>query len=148
MAAKRLSTKRTPELETKIKKLNQDVKQLTQEKNNLVTAVSHNGPPSVALLQRLGEVEAKFQELTHDRDQAQAEIQLLKNQTIDETDLRAALSAFDPIWNELTSTEKARVLQLLIEKVTYNAQEGEVEITFRPSGVRTLAHDNERGESA
>ncbi len=39
------------------------------------------------------------------------------------------------------------VLQLLIEQVTYNAEAGEVAITFRPGGVRMLASGREK-ESA
>ena len=34
-----------------------------------------------------------------------------------------------------------RVLELLVEQVTYNAEEAEVAITFRPGGVRLLATD-------
>jgi hypothetical protein len=32
---------------------------------------------------------------------------------------------------------------LLIEQVTYNANEGKVQISFRPGGVRTLAAEHE-----
>jgi hypothetical protein len=37
--------------------------------------------------------------------------------------------------------EKLDRCQLLIEEVTYNGQTGDVEITFRPGGVRALATD-------
>ena len=33
-------------------------------------------------------------------------------------------------------------MQLLVEAVTYDAKTGDVEITFRPGGVRTLAREN------
>jgi hypothetical protein len=35
--------------------------------------------------------------------------------------------------------ERARVVHLLIEQVTYDSEAGEVSITFRPGGVRVLA---------
>ena len=77
----------------------------------------------------------------------QVELAAMENQVIDETDLRKALASFDPIWDQLFPAEKARILQLLIEQVTYNAQAGEVSITFRPGGVKAMARESER-ESA
>ena len=47
--------------------------------------------------------------------------------------------------NALSAAEKARVLHLLLERVTYDAAKAEVQITFRPCGVRILA---ERSETA
>ena len=54
----------------------------------------------------------------------------------------------EPIWDQLFPAEKARVLHLLIEQVTYNAAEGEVSITFRPGGVRVLAREHAVGVKA
>ena len=58
---------------------------------------------------------------------------------MDEADLRKALGLFDPIWNELFPPERRRVLHLLIERVDYDNPEGKVALTFRPTGIRTLA---------
>jgi site-specific DNA recombinase len=58
---------------------------------------------------------------------------------IDASDLREALHAFDPVWDHLTTPEQARVVQLLIERIDYDGAKGSMAITFRPSGVRTLA---------
>ena len=54
----------------------------------------------------------------------------------------AAVDAFDPVWDELFPKEKARILQLLLAKVEYHAQDGRVEIEFRPGGVRTLGSES------
>ncbi len=37
---------------------------------------------------------------------------------------------------------RARILHLLIEEVRYDAEAGEVAITFRPGGVRSLARED------
>ena len=58
---------------------------------------------------------------------------------IRETDLRQALASFDPIWNELTGVEQAKVVRLLVDRVTYDRADGTVAITFRPTGIRSLA---------
>ena len=60
----------------------------------------------------------------------------------DEDDLRRALERFDPLWDELFPSERARVLHLLIESVVYDGREREVKITFRPGGVRQLAGED------
>ena len=53
---------------------------------------------------------------------------------IREVDLRQALHSFDPVWNELAGVEQARVVRLLVDRVTYDREKGEVAITFRPGG--------------
>jgi len=75
------------------------------------------------------------------------EIAALDDQAIEEGDLEVALSAFDPHWNEIFSEEKRRLLWLLIEEVSYNAQQSEIKITFRASGIRALAEERRRKEA-
>jgi hypothetical protein len=60
-------------------------------------------------------------------------------QRIHADDLRAALAAFAPVWDHLTSHDRARVVQLLIERIDYDGGSGSLKITFAPAGVRTLA---------
>jgi len=69
------------------------------------------------------------------------------SQVIDEEDLRQALAEFDAGWAELSSREQARVMRLLVEVVTYDAEKGAVGITFRPGGVRMMAQ-TEEGQTA
>ncbi len=54
------------------------------------------------------------------------------------------LASFDALWTSLTVPERRRVFELLIERVTYDADTEEIAITFRPGGVRILANDEER----
>jgi site-specific DNA recombinase len=51
------------------------------------------------------------------------------------------LSLFDPVWESLTPTEQARVVQLLVERVDYDGARGRVSITFHETGIRTLADE-------
>jgi len=57
---------------------------------------------------------------------------------IDETDVRNALGRFDEITQALAPIEKERLIQLLVEKVTYDGRKSTVAITFRPSGIKTI----------
>ena len=64
---------------------------------------------------------------------------------VDEEDLAAALSLFDPVWDALVPREQARVLRLLVERVGFDGREGTLSITFRPSGIKALAQEVEAG---
>lgn len=66
-----------------------------------------------------------------------AELAGLAAATVDEDDLRQALGLFDPIWDALLPRERIRVLHLLLERVDY--RNGKLGLTFRPTGIRTLA---------
>jgi putative glutamine amidotransferase len=59
-------------------------------------------------------------------------------EAIEPGDLRQALLDLDGIWAELFPGERARVLGLLIERITFDATEGQVEITFRSGGPAAL----------
>ncbi len=51
------------------------------------------------------------------------------------------MAAFDPVWDSLTSREQAGIIQLLVERIEYNGASGTVSITFRPTGIKTLAEE-------
>jgi site-specific DNA recombinase len=70
---------------------------------------------------------------------AKGEVEKLKAEDIRPDDLRDALSAFEPVWEQLSPREQARVIRLLVARVDYDGGGGSVSITFRPSGIKTLA---------
>lgn len=53
---------------------------------------------------------------------------------VDQEVVRQALQDFDPVWNALALREQERVLNLLVQRVDYNGESGQVEITFEPDG--------------
>jgi len=63
----------------------------------------------------------------------------LERNEVDEGDLAAALSQFAPAWESLAPREQARVVQLLVERVAYDGRDGQIAVTFRPTGIKTLA---------
>jgi len=64
---------------------------------------------------------------------------VLSRDLVDEREVVQALSLFDPVWDSLTPREQARVVQLLVERVDYDGKNGNVAITFRPTGIKALA---------
>ena len=94
-------------------------------------------------MEKIGEIDDALNDLYPKIQDLQAEMASLKAQALDEADLKRAVDSFTPIWKELFPAEQARIINLLIEKVIYDSKSNEVEITFRPGGVRVLAEDKE-----
>jgi site-specific DNA recombinase len=60
---------------------------------------------------------------------------------VDEADVAAALSHFDPVWDELFPREQARILRVLLRSVRYDGASGSLNFTFRPAGIKALAEE-------
>jgi len=60
----------------------------------------------------------------------------LQAESLHENEVANALREFDPVWEALSTREKSRLLELLIERVDYDGAEGTVAVTFRPTGVK------------
>ena len=109
-------------------------KQLRDDHGELgrLAATARPGDPRMADLhnsirhgeRRLTEVESELATLTGD--------------LVDEAEVAAALADFDAVWDCLTPREQARVLELLVECVTYDGQGGNISITFRSCGIKML----------
>lgn len=52
-----------------------------------------------------------------------------------------ALAEFDQLWEALVPREQARVLELLVERVEYDGEHGNVALTFHPCGIKSLTQE-------
>ena len=138
-AAKREAEARQPELESEIHRLVNERRRLETERANVIGVISENGTRSPGLTQKVGEVEIELDRLTKRLEEARAELATLNDGVIDENDLKAALASFTQIWDALVTEERRRLLALLIEQITFNGVNGEVEVRFRACGIRSLA---------
>ena len=74
---------------------------------------------------------------------AESRLQTLRRQQedaepADEAEVTALLERFDPLWEALSPREQARAVQLLVERVTWDAPKETVTVTFRPGGFPAL----------
>ena len=92
---------------------------------------------------------ATVQERTREAERRQTELRerlaAAERERVDPDDLDAALSLFDPVWDALYPREQARVLRLFVERVGYDGRAGTLAITFRPTGIKTLAQEIRTG---
>jgi site-specific DNA recombinase len=130
---------RVDELTTERRGLERNVEQWQAEIHTLVTAGANNG--STPDISRLADLQERIR-LAEQRSSAiNEEIAVLDGERVSEGEVESALTVFDPIWESLTSREQARIVQLLVQRVDYDGAEGQISITFHPSGIKTLADE-------
>ena len=56
-----------------------------------------------------------------------------------ESDIHAALLAFEPLWNELFPAEQARIVELLVERV--DLQPDGIDLRLRVEGLTSLCSE-------
>ena len=96
------------------------------------------GPNSVRhladLQDRIGAAENRLTEIASDLEAAGAS-------TVTTDTVTSALRGFDDAWEGLATTERTRLLALLIGRITYDGQAGTMAITFRPNGFDTISDE-------
>jgi site-specific DNA recombinase len=95
------------------------------------------------LRRRLDELAEAHETATGRAEAAKAELKALKANAVDEDALRRAIESFAPVWAELFPDERARLVHLLVERVSINAATGDVEVTLRDDGIAQLAREVE-----
>ena len=69
------------------------------------------------------------------------ELTTRKAHQINEPEVTHLLTHFPQTWEALAPRDQARVLELLIERIDYHGQQGQISLTFRPSGIQTLTQE-------
>ena len=68
----------------------------------------------------------------------------LRDRHLERRDVDEALSDFDHLWSLLRPNERVQLLELLVERVEYDRNEGALEISYHPSAIASLiARDEE-----
>jgi site-specific DNA recombinase len=68
----------------------------------------------------------------------------LENDQIDEREVVEALQRLNPLWDRLFPVEQARIIQLVVERVTVRADG--LEIGLRVEGIASVVEDLRRRE--
>jgi len=127
-----------PELATAAKRATKAMNKLVKVRDNILDAIAQENGDNVSLAQHLEDLDAQLGEATQVEANAKAELRALDLGDVDADELREVLADLEPVWGELLPAEKARAIALLLERVTFDANAGEVEITFRPGGSQQL----------
>ena len=69
------------------------------------------------------------------------ELITLNGELVDHAEVAKVLANFDDLWQALVPREQARVLELLVERVAYDGEHGNVSLTFHPCGIKSLTQE-------
>jgi site-specific DNA recombinase len=69
------------------------------------------------------------------------EVAALSDERIDEDEVIAAPTGFDELWESLSPREQERIIDLLVDRVTYDGNTSKLSITYRSTGIKTLAEE-------
>ncbi|MDB5389779.1 MAG: Resolvase domain protein [Planctomycetaceae bacterium] len=98
-----------------------------------------SGDSSDSSLARLADLQERLRLANARSTDILTDLDGLADEQIDETEVATALADFDAVWQVLSPKEQARVLHLLIERIDYHGQTGDVTLTFQPTGLASLS---------
>jgi site-specific DNA recombinase len=138
IAAQQAKRAQEPELVAEARRLTNERTTIEGQRRNLLDALANGGPGANTIAGRIGELDEQLGRLQQRHGEVTAQLAALATGNIDETAIRDALRDFDGMWNELIPRERARVLRLLLEQVSYSGTDGEVRLLFRANGIEAL----------
>ncbi len=86
--------------------------------------------------ERVRKARRRIQEIQH-------ELNRLEASEISKDDVRLALADFASLWKALNSRKRSRIFELLIERVEFHGGDGQLEISFHPTGIKAFAIERE-----
>lgn len=105
------------------------------------------GTPKGALTARLADLHGHVARAEARMDELQTEIDELQRDQLAPAEVDAAFADFGTVWDSLSPREQARLVALLVARVEFDVTESTIEVSFHPSGIKTLA-ELELGEAA
>ena len=129
--------KQTGELERERRILEKELRSYHEKVRRLVSSPA--GKDNTSIADQLADLQERIRATEKRATSIQGQLAAQRDRQIDEQELKAALSPFDPVWETLAPREKARIVRLLVERVGYDGAEETVAVTFRPSGIKALA---------
>ena len=115
------------EIEGRIRQLGREVGQLAPRAGFDETAT-----------RELGHLQARMRDEQLEAAKLNEHIVRLRKRMLDSDELTGALEAFDPLWDRLSPTHKARLIHLLVDRIEYDGDAETVAVTFHPTGIRSL----------
>ena len=117
--------------------LEREIKRWEQEAKNLVGQIKAD-EVNTLVANRLAEVQQRLAQESPRLAHIRQELERLAEWAIPNEKVAAVLQRFDPLWQAMNSVEKQKLLQLLIERIDFDGKQGQITITFRPSGLESL----------
>jgi len=139
--ARSQTERRIAELENDRRLLDRELKQYNTEVNKLVKSMGQKTDGESVATARLADLQERIRDAKLRSSTIRDEILVARDEIVDEGELTAALSQFDPVWESLAPREQARVIRLLVERIGFDGEKQTIALTFRQSGIKALAQE-------
>lgn len=113
-----------------------ELQRVGQEMSNLVSMMG-NGEFATKRMAELQDCAAHLSARLAELRQQLADSEI---EHTDPRDVEAALHAFDPLWEQLSTWEQERFIHTLVEQIRYDGKTGTVTLGFRSGGIRDLCN--------
>ncbi|MBE0564603.1 MAG: recombinase family protein [Krumholzibacteria bacterium] len=111
------------------------------EEAGLVKALGRGDVAPAAVSLRLAQLEDEASRLATRLADIAQERAAAADAPLCQEDLTAALGLFTPVWDALYPAERARIIELLVERVEVDGEAGTLAVTFHPTGIKALAQE-------
>jgi site-specific DNA recombinase len=138
----RLSGDGRAEFEQEERRLVMEYQRLRGEyKQALGVLTEQQGGDGAFVRERLAEIEQRAIQIDGRVSEIRSTLEAAERGAFTHQQITAVLNMFVPVWDALSSTERARILRLLIERIDYDGVGQSVEIHLHGLGVKLLARE-------
>jgi site-specific DNA recombinase len=130
-------------LEARRKEVEARIRQLGREVGKLAPRAGFDE----AATRELGHLQARMQDEQLEVAKLNEQIVRLRKRMLDSDELTGAIEAFDPLWDCLSPTHKARLIHLLVDRIEYDGDAEAIAVTFHPTGIRSLTDQPQEDEA-
>jgi hypothetical protein len=135
-------------LNAEAKRVDRELASVRAEVGRLTSTLTMaTGSAADALMAKLAESQDRVVTLEHRQRELAERQATLDDNDVDPEAVRRALAQFSEIWDVLLTPERERIVRLLIERIDYAGQGGELKVTLSATGARLLAADVASAES-
>jgi site-specific DNA recombinase len=144
---RRQATAGLAKLEAERKTLQRQLQRHNAEVRKLLDEAGLDGQRETPTSARLADLQERICQTEQRATEVREQIVAMSGRVVEERELATAMKMFDPVWDSLSTAERARVVQLLVEQVTYDGRDGTLSITFRPNGIKALVEEAQAAEA-
>jgi site-specific DNA recombinase len=87
---------------------------------------------------RLADLEDRAGRLSSRLAEIRQQVAAIEGEGAAPMDVEAAIHAFDPLWEQLSTWEQERFIRALVNQIRYDGKTGTVTLGFRSSGIKEL----------
>jgi site-specific DNA recombinase len=141
-ALEQQGTERVPALEAEQQRLEREHRQCREEARGVMAALGGDSARQNGLAaERLAELDQRVSQLERRLAEIQDELARIARSTVSHAQVQRAMELFDPIWDVLLDRERYRIMHLLLERIVYDGEKGEIELQFHALGITRLANE-------